>query len=73
DSSLMLATFVRSGLALGELPTYLAARDPDLVRIWPQQQRAKPYEAWLVLHRDLAHTKRVRVVVDALVQAFEVS
>ncbi|KFJ13027.1 transcriptional regulator, LysR family domain protein [Delftia acidovorans] len=46
----MLATFVRAGLALGELPEYVARRDPTLVRIWPQCQRAKPYEAWLVLH-----------------------
>lgn len=70
DSSLMLATFVRAGLALGELPAYLALRDPELVRIWPERQRATPYEAWLVLHQDLAHTARVRVVVDALADAF---
>lgn len=71
DSSLMLATFVRAGLALGELPEYVARRDPTLVRIWPQCQRAKPYEAWLVLHQDLAHTARVRVVVEALTAAFD--
>lgn len=70
DSSLMLATFVRAGLALGELPAYLAQRDPELVRIWPERQRAQPYETWLVLHQDLAHTARVRVVVDALVETF---
>ncbi|RQR35134.1 MULTISPECIES: LysR family transcriptional regulator [unclassified Burkholderia] len=70
DSSLMLATFVRAGLALGELPAYLAQRDPELVRIWPGRHRTKPYETWLVLHQDLAHTARVRVVVDALVETF---
>ncbi|QTD94899.1 LysR family transcriptional regulator [Burkholderia anthina] len=70
DSSLMLATFVRAGLALGELPTYLARRDPELVRVWPGRQRAQPYETWLVLHQDLARTARVRVVVDALVETF---
>lgn len=70
DSSLMLATFVRGGLALGELPDYLAQRDPQLVRVWPDRCRAKPYEAWLVLHQDLAHTARVRVVVDAITEAF---
>ena len=72
DSSLMLATFVRAGLALGELPDYVAQRDSRLVRIWPERQRAKPYEAWLVLHQDLAHTARVRVVVDALTEVFNV-
>lgn len=70
DSSLMLATVVRAGLALGELPDYLAWRDPDLVRLWPEHQRAKAYEAWLVLHQDLARTARVRVVVDAIAMAF---
>lgn len=70
DSSLMLATFVRAGLALGELPDYLAARDPQLTRLWPQRRRATPYEAWLVLHQDLAHTARVKVVVEAMAGVF---
>lgn len=70
DSSLMLATFVRAGLALGELPDYLAQRDPGLVRVWPERQRAKPYEAWLALHQDLARTARVRVVMEAIAKTF---
>ncbi|AXO87148.1 LysR family transcriptional regulator [Pseudomonas parafulva] len=70
DSSLMLATFVRAGLALGELPDYLAARDPQLTRLWPQRRRATPYDAWLVLHQDLAHTARVKVVVEAVAGVF---
>ncbi len=65
-----MATFVRAGLALGELPEYMARRDASLVRVWPDRQRATPYETWLVLHRDLAHTARVRVVVDAIAAAF---
>ncbi|MGU7774153.1 LysR family transcriptional regulator [Burkholderia sp. MR1-5-21] len=72
DSSLMLATFVRAGLALGELPAYVAQRDPELTRIWPDRRRARPYDAWLVLHQDLARTSRVRVVVDAIADAFAV-
>lgn len=70
DSSLMLATFVRAGLAIGELPEYLAQRDPALVRLWPGCRRAKSYEAWLVLHQDLARTARVRVVVESITSAF---
>ncbi|MBP1208349.1 DNA-binding transcriptional LysR family regulator [Duganella sp. 1411] len=71
DSSLMLSTVVRSGMAIGELPTYLADNDTELVRIWPERKRAAPYEVWLVLHADLARTARVRVVVDAIVAAFK--
>lgn len=71
DSSLMLGVFVRAGLALGELPTYLAKRYPELVRIWPTRRRHLPYEAWMVLHADLARTARVRVVVDALAGQFD--
>ncbi|CAG9227107.1 LysR family transcriptional regulator [Paraburkholderia tropica] len=70
DSSLMLSTFVRAGLGLGELPVYVEQRYPELVRIWPHKRRAKNYEAWLVLHEDLAHTSRVRVVVDAIAERF---
>lgn len=70
DSSLMLATFVRAGLALGELPDYIAQRDHNLVRVWPDHHRARPYEAWLVLHQDLARTARVRVVTEAISDAF---
>ena len=71
DSSLMLAIVVRSGLAIGELPSYMAENDANLVRIWPERKRAAPYEVWLVLHADLARTARVRVVVDAIVAAFK--
>jgi DNA-binding transcriptional LysR family regulator len=71
DSSLMLSVVVRSGLAIGELPTYVADNDPELVRIWPERKRAAPYEVWLVLHADLARTARVRAVVDAIVTAFK--
>ncbi|KJF67641.1 LysR family transcriptional regulator [Rhizobium nepotum] len=70
DSSLMLATFIRAGMALGELPEYFAQKDANLVRIWPDLKREQTYDVWLVLHRDLAATARVRVVVEAIVQAF---
>jgi DNA-binding transcriptional LysR family regulator len=71
DSSLMLAMVVGAGMAIGELPTYMAEKQADLVRIWPDRKRAAPYEVWLVLHADLARTARVRAVVDAIVAAFK--
>ena len=47
----------------------MAARQPELVRIWPQ--RAGSYDLWLVMHGDLNRTARVRAVADAIVEVFE--
>lgn len=70
DSSLMLTTFIRAGLALGELPAYLPQKYPELIRLWPDRARAKPYEVWLVMHQDLAHTARVKAVMETLAETF---
>jgi DNA-binding transcriptional LysR family regulator len=71
SSSLMLATTIRAGLGIGELPVYMAHADDSLVRIWPDRKRAAPYEVWLVSHTDLNHAARVRAVIDAINEAFE--
>lgn len=70
DSSMMLTTFIRAGLALGELPDYLALKYQELIRLWPERRRKNAYDVWLVMHQDLAHTARVRTVVNTLVEAF---
>jgi DNA-binding transcriptional LysR family regulator len=70
-SSLMLATSIRAGLGIGELPVYMAHTDETLVRIWPERKRAASYDVWLVLHADLNRTARIRAVVEAIVETFE--
>jgi len=70
DSSLMLTAFIRAGHAMGELPVYLSQRYPELIRVWPERSRKKAYEAWLVMHQDLAHTARIKIVMKFLVEAF---
>lgn len=70
DSSLMLRAAVRVGLGLGELPIPIAERD-GLVRVWPERTGAKPYEVWMVTHKDLRHTARIRAMIDNIVQTFE--
>lgn len=70
NSGMILALAVSAGLGIGELPTHLAARFPELVRIWPE--RAVPYDMWLVMHGDLNRTARVRAVADEIVAAFHV-
>lgn len=71
-SSLMLRAAVRTGLGLGELPVLIAERD-GLVRIWPDRTSARPYEVWMVTHKDLRHTARISAMIDHIVQAFLVT
>ncbi|MDW3685331.1 LysR family transcriptional regulator [Cupriavidus sp. CV2] len=70
NSSLMLRTMIRTGMAIGEVPTALAERD-GLVRVWPERERTGGYEVWLVTHQDLRNTARVRAVIDVVVEAFQ--
>lgn len=69
NSSMMVRTAVAAGLGLGELPLYIGERD-GLVRIWPERERSKPYEVWLVTHEDLRYTARIRAVIEQVVQVF---
>lgn len=67
NTGMMLAQAVRAGMGIGEIPTQLADSFEDLVRIWPQ--RSEEYDLWLVMHKDLHRTARVRAVADAVVEA----
>ncbi len=69
NSNLMARAAVRSGLGIGEIPVYMGERD-GLVRLWPERVRQAPYEVWLVTHRDLRHTARIRAAIDEIVFAF---
>lgn len=70
NSSLMLRAAVRSGLGIGEIAVPIAERD-GLVRIWPGRSNPKPYEVWMVTHKDLRHTARINAVIEHIVQAFD--
>jgi DNA-binding transcriptional LysR family regulator len=70
NSSLMLRAMIRMGRAIGEVPVPIAERD-GLVRIWPERERARRYEVWLVTHQDLRHTARVRAMIDKIVEAYK--
>ncbi|MFJ4344841.1 LysR family transcriptional regulator [Pseudomonas sp. NPDC089401] len=65
-SGLMVRRAVANGIGLGELPVPLGLRD-GLQQVWAQR---KPYDIWLVTHQDVRHTARVRVVIEAIAQAF---
>jgi DNA-binding transcriptional LysR family regulator len=58
---------VAAGLGLGHLPCYLAATEPDLVRL--DTCPAVVREIWMGVHRDTRHAPRIVAVQDALVSA----
>ncbi|WP_244106563.1 LysR family transcriptional regulator [Burkholderia anthina] len=69
SSNLMMRAALRSGLGIGEIPVHMGERD-GLARVWPERVRQTPYEVWLVTHRDLRHTARIRAMIDEIATAF---
>jgi DNA-binding transcriptional LysR family regulator len=62
-----LITLAASGLGMAYLACNLGDRHPDLIR--SPFQKPLPYRSiWLLLHRDLRNTARVRLFVDFLAE-----
>ncbi|TFY87404.1 LysR family transcriptional regulator [Pseudomonas kairouanensis] len=68
-SSMTVRRAVAEGLGIGELPIDAGQRDA-LTRVWPTRERHHPYEVWMVTHKDLRHTARLRVVINHLAASF---
>jgi DNA-binding transcriptional LysR family regulator len=65
SSAIGLLAAVRSGAGLAVLPSFIADRDPDLVRcLDPLTDDGA--ELWLLTHERLRHAPRVRAVMDFL-------
>jgi hypothetical protein len=59
---------VEVGLGIAPLPCFVADRRPSLIRLFPpEEQLRRPL--WLLWHRELRQTARVRALVDHLAQA----
>jgi len=58
----------KKGIGLGILPCYVADPEPDLVRI-VGPEKVVSRDLWLVVHRDLQHTARIRACADFLFDA----
>ena len=56
---------LRAGLGIGFAPAWLAGRFPELVRI-AQDFPIRPMTMWLVTHRELRTSARIRAVADFL-------
>jgi DNA-binding transcriptional LysR family regulator len=65
---LVLYGAVSQGLGIGALSSWLADRDPNLVRLLPDfTPMVMPF--WLVANEDLRRNPRIRRVFDALREA----
>ena len=54
-----------AGLGLAVLPCLSADCDPDLIQLLPAA-KVRSVKLWLVAHRDLVRTARVRAMMDFL-------
>ncbi len=64
SSILAQRRMIAGGAGVGILPCFLAAGDPALVRVRPDQVIGRSF--WLALHRDVAPQPRIRAFIDWL-------
>lgn len=67
DSHTQIAA-ARAGLGIAALPTWFGDNDATLVRAEPGKAPFLTFPVWLVAHRDLHLSRRVRLVFDRLVE-----
>lgn len=60
---------VQAGLGIGVMAEYIAARTPGVEPILPDMQPI-PFPVWLVTHRELHTSRRLRAVFDILAECF---
>lgn len=60
-----LLSAVRSGMGMAVLPSFMADREPDLVRVVDAAEGDR-MELWLLTHERVRHAPRVRAVMDFL-------
>lgn len=69
NSSTLSFAAVTHGVGLGVLPTAALVFEPSLVRLDTPPQT--PVKLWLVHHRDIARSARIRCVIDWLKDVFD--
>ena len=68
DDLIAYQELVRAGLGIGFLADYVARADPDLVGVLPML-KLPVLPIWLVVHREIRTSQRIRQVFDFLVNA----
>lgn len=66
SSHAVVVEYIRQGLGVGLCPVGMAANDPHMVRVLPETGFG--YPVWLVAHRELHTSPRVRLVWDLLAE-----
>jgi DNA-binding transcriptional LysR family regulator len=67
DNDLARVNALRAGYGLGLCQIGVARREPDLVHLLPKAIKID-LPLWLVMHKDLKDTRRVRLLFDHLVE-----
>jgi DNA-binding transcriptional LysR family regulator len=67
ENGLVLWEMVRRGLGVGMMLREIAERTPGVVRLLPGQP-GTPVPVWLVSHRELRTSRRVRLVFEAIAE-----
>jgi len=70
DSDLAQLALIRAGAGIGICQVALAGRNPELVRVLPEQVSLN-LETWLTMHEDLRSSPRCKVAFDALLQGLQ--
>jgi DNA-binding transcriptional LysR family regulator len=69
-STRALAAACAAGLGIGVLPCLVGSVYPGLRRLLPAHFPTPAREIWVAVHRDVNRARRVRVLVDFLVEVF---
>lgn len=73
ESHSMLGTFeaAKAGLGIAVLPSFMSDVEPSLVRLFETSMDQSSHGLWLLVHKDLRQTARVRAFVDFVTKALE--
>jgi DNA-binding transcriptional LysR family regulator len=69
DSGVVVWELLKADLGITVLPDALCEPDPDIERVMPDLPTFQ-FPIWLVSHRELQTSKRIRIVFDLLVRGF---
>jgi len=70
NSQTSQATAARAAFSVALAPDFIAADDPGLERVFPEEGVPEP-DLWLLMRRDLAKLPRIRAVADYLIELFQ--